>query len=141
MLFRSGGLPGTPPPEVELKLRMLHDQQLQVLSRAKNIAKGLDRLNYPSDILNESINSMQDVCGDIKNYQARRLLQRQQLILTKLKDSQAAVVYTSKARRDRSISVPKDLRRKLTTVKDEEYIPKYNKLLKAYYEKLSNPDM
>lgn len=135
------GLPGTPPPEIELKLRMLHDKQLQVLSRAKNIAKGLDRLNYPSDMLNESINLMEDVCGDIKNYQARRLLQRQQLILTKLKDSQAAVVYASKARRDRSINVPKDLRRKLTTVKDEEYIPKYNKLLKAYYEKLSNPDM
>ena len=136
-----GGLPGTPPPEIELKLRMLHDQQLQVMSRAKNIAKGLDRLNYPSDMLNESINLMEDVCGNIKNYQARRLLQRQQLILTKLKDSQAAVIYTSKTRRDKSISVPKDLRRKLTTVKDEEYIPKYNKLLKAYYEKLSNPDM
>jgi len=136
-----GGLPGTPPPEIELKLRMLHDQQLQLMSRAKNIAKGLDRLNYPSDMLNESINLMEDVCGNIKNYQARRLLQRQQLILTKLKDSQAAVIYTSKTRRDKSISVPKNLRRKLTTVKDEEYIPKYNKLLKAYYEKLSNPDM
>jgi len=32
-----GGLPGTPPPEIELKLRMLHDQQLQVMSRAKNM--------------------------------------------------------------------------------------------------------
>ena len=135
------GLPGMPPPEIELKLRMLHDQQLQVMSRAKNIAKGLDRLNYPSDMLNESINLMEDVCGDIKNYQARRLLQRQQVILTNLKDAQAAVIQTSKIQRDRSISVPKDLRRKLTTVKDEEYIPKYNKLLKAYYEKLSNPDM
>ncbi|MBU0478907.1 hypothetical protein KKC91_10115 [bacterium] len=135
------GLPGTPPPEVELKLRMLHDKQLQVLSRAKNIAKGLDRLNYPSDILNESINSMHDVCENIKNYQAQRLLRTQQIILTKLKDAQTSVVYISKARRDRSIGMPKDLRKKLTTVKDEEYIPKYNKLLKAYYEKLSNPDM
>lgn len=136
-----GGLPGMPPPEVELKLRMLHDKQLQVLSKAKNIAKGLDRLNYPSGMLNESINSMQDVCENIKNYQAQRLLRTQQIILTKLKDAQTSVVYISKSRRERSIGVPKDLRKKLTTVKDEEYIPKYNKLLKAYYEKLSNPDM
>ncbi|MHC4472092.1 MAG: hypothetical protein ACYS99_14140 [Planctomycetota bacterium] len=131
------GLRGPLPPEVKQDLGRLAGKQVAIRQKAEQLDRALKTFHYPDEELSRSVVLMKELEEALRRGDVAGFSRRHALLVEQMKKGQAEVLAHSKAVRDRSRAVPKEIMREMESVDLAELPEGYRDLLRAYYKILS----
>jgi hypothetical protein len=132
------GLRGPTAPQLKEQMQRLARQQAQIMSKSDRLAHNLKKASLPSGDLGTAVSAMQGAEKCLKNLDLNGFAKYKKIAVDHLEDAKKVVASEVRAKRERALAIPKDVREEIINAQKEKFPEKYKGLLSDYYKVLSN---
>ena len=132
------GLPGQAPLQVLKQWMALARIQSRLRIQGLLLRQSLKLLAYPTPQLDEALALMHEIEMDMRAGRLRDALQKQRMVIQKLRSLRKAVARETEVRRDRSWFAPSGRVQRFLDALEEQVPPEYRPLVKEYWQCLSD---
>jgi len=94
-------------------------------------------VNVPAPGLEKSINIMQEIEADLRDFRYQNVLKKQDVLLNSMRESHDHVARQVNIRTEREIALPSEAQKEVLEALDEDVLPEYEEAVAEYFQVLA----
>ena len=134
------GLQGGTPPDFERDMERLGAKQAAMREKAQQVARQLDTTGVMGRRLDQAIQLMQSVEGDLRDLRYEDAARKRKIALQQLRSAFGNLDQSTTVQLSRARELPAQLRQELLQSAEEAYPEGYEALLRSYFKKLAESE-
>lgn len=131
------GLPGPVPPDVQHAMNRLAGTQAAIRVKAERLNFKLKVVNVPAPGLEKSINIMQEIEADLRDFRYQNVLRKQDVLLNSMRESHDHVARQVSIRAEQETILPSAAQKEVLEALDEDVLPEYEEAVAEYFQILA----